>query len=124
MCPLAEMHHRLDRIALESNLSHAKSRAGDTLAVGAGVRLKCCQFYSNGRGALSRESREQRRVGSSLIGFAGRSIPARTPRSPRRPQTRNANEENMNRIGQLGVAMVMVIAACSEGTSPSTGAPK
>jgi hypothetical protein len=30
----------------------------------------------------------------------------------------------MKRIGQLGVAMVLVITACSEGTSPSTVAPK
>ena len=33
------------------------------------------------------------------------------------------NEENMKRIGQLGVAMLLVIAACSEGTSPSKVTP-
>ena len=30
----------------------------------------------------------------------------------------------MKRIGQLGVAMLLVIAACSEGTSPSKVAPR
>jgi hypothetical protein len=71
MCPLGNAAHHHRRMNAKSNLPLAISLIADTLALGSGL-VVLPNF--NGRGARFHERRERRRV-SSLVGFAGKSVP-------------------------------------------------